>query len=76
MGGCPTGSPRSFIEDSRRQLDALAEERGRDPSSINISVYGQPADRQNAQDFLNAGANRVIVRPELSRDGAGDVGAA
>ena len=28
-------------------------------------MYGQPPDRQNAQDYLNAGANRVIVRPDL-----------
>jgi alkanesulfonate monooxygenase SsuD/methylene tetrahydromethanopterin reductase-like flavin-dependent oxidoreductase (luciferase family) len=64
-GWLPNRVTPEIIEDSRRQLDALAEERGRDPSSINISVYGQPADRQNAQDFLNAGANRVIVRPEV-----------
>ena len=64
-GWLPNRVTPEIIENSRRQLDALAEERGRDPSSISISVYGQPADRQNAQDFLNAGANRVIVRPEL-----------
>ena len=64
-GWLPNRATPAMIEDSRRQLDELAAERGRDPASINISVYGQPADRQNAQDFLNAGANRVIVRPEV-----------
>ena len=64
-GWLPNRVTPEIIEDSRRQLDALAEERGRDPSSINISVYGQPADRQNAQDYLNAGADRVVVRPDF-----------
>ena len=72
-GWLPNRVTPAVIEDSRKQLDALAEERGRDPASISITVYGQPPDRQNAQDFLNAGANRVIVRPELteSEDEAG-----
>ena len=72
-GWLPNRVTPATVEDSRKQLDALAEERGRDPGSISITVYGQPPDRQNAQDFMNAGANRVIVRPELteSEDEAG-----
>ena len=64
-GWLPNRVTPQQVEDSRKQLDALAEERGRDPESITISVYGQPPDRQNAQDYLNAGANRVIVRPDV-----------
>ena len=37
---------------------------GRDPRSISISVYGQLPDRTVVQSFLNAGADRVVVRPE------------
>ena len=48
----------------RGRLDELAEARGRDPKSLTISVYGQAPDGQLVQDFLNAGANRVVVRPE------------
>jgi alkanesulfonate monooxygenase SsuD/methylene tetrahydromethanopterin reductase-like flavin-dependent oxidoreductase (luciferase family) len=52
------------VETSRGQLDAMAKEAGRDPRSISISVYGQPPDRTVVQSLLNAGADRVVVRPE------------
>jgi hypothetical protein len=42
----------------------MAKEAGRDPRSIGISVYGQLPDRAVVQSFLNAGADRVVVRPE------------
>jgi hypothetical protein len=42
----------------------MAEEVGRDPKSITISVYGQPADHDLVQSYLNAGADRVVVRPD------------
>ena len=53
------------IEKSRNILDTLAAERGREPASITISVFGQPPDttRDRVQDFLNAGAGRVAVWP-------------
>ena len=43
----------------------LADERGRDPESLTISVFGQPpgTTRQQVDDFLNAGAVRVSVWP-------------
>ena len=37
---------------------------GRDPKSITISVYGQPPDGDVVRSYLNAGADRVVVRPE------------
>jgi hypothetical protein len=43
---------------------AVAKEVGRDPRSIGISVYGQPPDHTVVQLLLNAGADRVVVRPE------------
>lgn len=52
------------VEKCRAQLDAMAKEVGRDPRSISISIYGQLADRSVAQSFINAGADRVVVRPE------------
>ena len=63
-GWLPNRANPAQVEDSRKILDTLAEESGRDPSSITISVYGQPPDRDLIQSFLNAGANRVVVRPE------------
>lgn len=63
-GWLPNRASPAEIEKSRRILEALAAERGRDPASITISVYGQPAERDLVQSYLNAGADRVVVRPE------------
>ena len=63
-GWLPNRVTPADIEDSRKRLDAMAEEAGRDPKSITISVYGQPADRDLVQSYLNAGADRVVVRPD------------
>ena len=63
-GWLPNRVTPAEIEDSRKRLDAMAEEVGRDPKSITISVYGQPADGDLVQSYLNAGADRVVVRPE------------
>ena len=51
------------VEEGRKILDILAAERGRDPASLSISVFGQPTDttREQVEDFLNAGAERVSV---------------
>ena len=54
-----------FRSTSRRELDSLAKNRGRNPNDISITIYGQPPDSNAAQDYLNAGANRVVVRPEF-----------
>ena len=53
------------IEESRKILDTLAAERGRDPASITISVFGQPStiDRDQVQAFLDVGAQEVSVWP-------------
>lgn len=63
-GWLPNRITPAEVEDSRKRLDAMAEEAGRDPKSITISVYGQPAERDVVQSYLNAGADRVVVRPE------------
>ncbi len=41
----------------------LAAERGRDPATLTISVFGQATDtdRSRVDDFMNAGAQRVSV---------------
>jgi probable F420-dependent oxidoreductase len=63
-GWLPNRITPAEVESSRGQLDTMAKEVGRDPKSISISVYGQNPDRGLAQAFLNAGADRVVVRPE------------
>jgi probable F420-dependent oxidoreductase len=57
-------TPAELVE-SRRTLDRLAKDAGRNPSSITISVHGQPADRELIRRFHDAGATRVIVRPPV-----------
>ena len=63
-GWLPNRADPAQVEESRKILDTLAAERGRDPSSISISVYGQKADRDVVQSFMNAGADRVVVAPQ------------
>jgi hypothetical protein len=57
-------TPRQ-VEASRKILDTLATEHGRDPAALTISVFGQPPDttRDQVEAFLNAGAVRVAVWP-------------
>lgn len=64
-GWMPNRVTPAQLEESRKILDTLAAERGRDPASLTITVYGQPADRELVQSLFNAGANRVVVRPDL-----------
>lgn len=63
-GWLPNRVTPEQLRESRATLDRLAREAGRDPASISISVYGQPADRDLIARLHEAGANRVIVRPD------------
>ena len=64
-GWLPNRVTPGRVEEGREILDTLAAERGRDPASLSISVFGQPPEttRQQVDDFLNAGAIRVSVWP-------------
>ncbi len=44
----------------------LAEDAGRSPASISVSVFGQPADPDLIRQFEDAGAERVMVRLETA----------
>tara|TARA_B100001179_G_C18586346_1_gene402403 strand:+ start:226 stop:1068 length:843 start_codon:yes stop_codon:yes gene_type:complete len=63
-GWLPNRVTPTEVEESRKKLDAMAAEAGRDPKSITISVYGQLPERDIVHSLLNAGADRVVVRPE------------
>jgi alkanesulfonate monooxygenase SsuD/methylene tetrahydromethanopterin reductase-like flavin-dependent oxidoreductase (luciferase family) len=63
-GWMPNRISPAVLEESRRQLDTMAAAAGRDPKSITITVYGQEPDRANLRSLLDAGAERVVVRPE------------
>ena len=62
-GWLPNRATPAEVETSRGTLDAMARQAGRDPASISISAFGQPADRELVRSFHDAGANRVIIRP-------------
>ena len=51
------------IREGRAMLDTLAAEYERDASALTISVYGQPPDLDLIKEFHDAGADRVVVRP-------------
>ncbi|PKB74284.1 MAG: hypothetical protein BZY72_02650 [SAR202 cluster bacterium Io17-Chloro-G8] len=63
-GWLPNRVTPADVEESRKKLDAMAAEAGRDPKSITISVYGQQPEHDVVHSLLNAGADRVVVRPE------------
>ncbi len=64
-GWLPNRVTPAVLEDSRRQLDTMADAAGRDSKSITITVYGQEPDRGLLKSLFDAGADRVVVRPEF-----------
>ena len=62
-GWLPNRITPQDLEAKRKELDRLARDAGRDPNSIGITIYGQPADKHLIQELHDAGAERVIVRP-------------
>jgi probable F420-dependent oxidoreductase len=73
-GWLPNRITPDQLRESRATLDRLAKDAGRDPGAITISVHGQPADRDLIRRLLDAGANRVLVRPSTVKTDA-DMGA-
>src|SRR2546425_3021902 len=63
-GWLPNRITPEQVRESRVTLDRLAKDAGRDPARLTISVFGQPPDRDLIRRYLDAGATRVIVRPE------------
>jgi probable F420-dependent oxidoreductase len=65
-GWMPNRATPEQVAQGRATIDELADAAGRDPSSISITVYGQPADRDLIKRFQDAGADRVVVRLETA----------
>ena len=65
-GWMPIGVTPEQVRSGRRMLDELAEEAGRDPASISVSVFGLSADRDLISEFIDAGADRVMVSYETA----------
>src|SRR5262247_4056771 len=62
-GWMPSRATPEEVRMSRATLDDLARQAGRTPSSLSITVFGQPADRDLVRRYRDAGADRVIVWP-------------
>ena len=62
-GWLPNRATPEEVRAGRARLDELGKKAGRAPASFSISVFGQPADRDLIRRYLDAGANRVVVRP-------------
>ena len=61
-GWMPTSLTPEKCGRGRAELDRLAGEAGRDPASIEISAFHQPADPDVFRRLEDAGVDRVIVR--------------
>ena len=64
-GWLPNRITPEKLKESRAILDTLAVEAGRDPTTISISISGQPADLDLIKAYHETGADRVIVRPDF-----------
>jgi probable F420-dependent oxidoreductase len=69
-GWMPTRATPEDIKKGRATLDELAAAAGRDPHSIEITVFGEDSDPKVVQRFEEAGAGRVIVRPQTTEGDA------
>ena len=56
------------VKEGRNTLDTLAAKTGRDPASISISVYGLVVDLELLSAFVDAGADRVVVRAAMPKN--------
>ncbi len=60
-GWVPIEIPPERVGEARTQLSDLAEAAGRDPTSIDITVAGVPAERDAIRQYERVGADRVLV---------------
>ena len=61
-GWLPNRVTPDEVREGRLTLDKLANDAGRDPASIEITVSGQPPDGELIEQYEDAGAVRVVVR--------------
>ena len=64
-GWMPNRISPADLERSRATLDNLAAELGRDLASLTITVYGQDPNLEALRSLFDAGADRVVVRPDF-----------
>jgi probable F420-dependent oxidoreductase len=69
-GWMPTRATPEDIKNARATLGELAGAAGRDPKSIEITVYGEASDPDMLKRFEDAGTDRVIVRLQTTEGDA------
>jgi probable F420-dependent oxidoreductase len=67
-GWMPVRATPDDIEKGRTSLNELATAAGRDPNSLDVTVFGEESDREAIKRFEAAGADRVIVRLPSTAD--------
>ena len=60
-GWIPNRVTPEQVQRGRLRLDELSQAVGRDPATIEVSVFGQPADRDLIRRIEDTGADRVII---------------
>ena len=72
-GWLPAGASVDQVKAGRAALDELAEAAGRDPASIQVTVFNVAAERDALKQYEEAGADRVILAlPNAREAGAVD----
>ena len=68
-GWLPIGVRAGDLVTEIRALHTLAKERGRDPRSLSVSVYGAPGDPDQVRQMRDAGVDRALfVLPPAPAD--------
>ena len=60
-GWMPNRITPEELREGRQEIARLAADAGRDPDSIEVSVFGQPADPEILKAYEDAGAARAMV---------------
>ena len=63
-GWLPNRVTPEEVQNGKSKIRSLCAESGRNPDDISITIYGQSPDKQLITDFINAGADRVVVSPQ------------
>jgi probable F420-dependent oxidoreductase len=63
-GWLPNRITYEELKDKRAELNEKATAAGRDASKIEISIFGQEADLDHVSKLIEAGADRVTIRPK------------
>ena len=63
-GWLPNRVTPEEVQNGKSKIRSLCAKSGRNPDDISITIYGQSPDKQLITDFINAGADRVVVSPQ------------